>query len=105
MRYRKYHLAVARRQKEGSRLHTPRDSMTSFQDLSSRALSTTTILSEVIYLVKLRPKKHVRHTVLRESNDVEHLTCDTVIGDVQPELPMLTAASELVNYSIKLLKF
>ncbi|KAH8293436.1 hypothetical protein KR054_000500 [Drosophila jambulina] len=77
VRYRKYHLAVARRQDEGSRLHTPRASLSSLQGPPSRAMSTTTLLSEVIYLVKMRPKHHLRHSILRESVDAENLTSET----------------------------
>ncbi|XP_044317508.1 uncharacterized protein LOC108040179 [Drosophila rhopaloa] len=77
VRYRKYHLAVARRQDEGSRLHTPRASLSSLQGPPSRAMSTTTLLSEVIYMVKMRPKHHLRHSILRESVDAENLTSET----------------------------
>ncbi|XP_017012450.2 uncharacterized protein gogo [Drosophila takahashii] len=77
VRYRKYHLAVARRQDEGSRLHTPRASLSSLQGPPSRAMSTTTLLSEVIYMVKMRPKHHLRHSILRESVDAENLTGET----------------------------
>ncbi|XP_002040631.2 uncharacterized protein LOC6616267 [Drosophila sechellia] len=77
VRYRKYHLAVARRQDEGSRLHTPRASLSSLQGPPSRAMSTTTLLSEVIYMVKMRPKHHLRHSILRESVDAENLTNET----------------------------
>ncbi|EDW44184.1 GM22234 [Drosophila sechellia] len=74
VRYRKYHLAVARRQDEGSRLHTPRASLSCLQGPPSRAMSTTTLLSEVIYMVKMRPKHHLRHSILPESVDAENLT-------------------------------
>ncbi|XP_068142913.1 uncharacterized protein gogo [Drosophila tropicalis] len=77
VRYRKYHLAVARRQDEGSRLHTPRASLSSLQGPPSRAMSTTTLLSEVIYLVKMRPKHQLRHSILRESVDAENLAHET----------------------------
>ncbi|EDW70471.2 uncharacterized protein gogo [Drosophila virilis] len=77
VRYRKYHLAVARRQDEGSQLHTPRASLSSLHGPPSRALSTTTLLSEVIYLVKLRPKRQLRHSILRESADVENVSHET----------------------------
>lgn len=36
-------------------------------------MSTTTLLSEVISMVKLRPKPSVRHARLRESVDVDNL--------------------------------
>ncbi|KAH8371207.1 hypothetical protein KR093_006540 [Drosophila rubida] len=81
VRYRKYHLAVARRQDEGSHLHTPRASLSSLHGPPSRAISTTTLLSEVIYLVKMRPKRQLRHSILRESADVEHATDETEFKD------------------------
>ncbi|XP_026845413.1 uncharacterized protein LOC6596040 [Drosophila persimilis] len=109
VRYRKYHLAVALRQDEGSRLHTPRASLSSLHGPPSRATSTTTLLSEVIYLVKMRPKHHLRHSILRESVDAENLNLETefkdsdangllVKGDPIPELgssaSMLTLRNE-----------
>lgn len=61
--------------------HTPRASLASINAARilseserppSRALSTTTLISEVISLVKLRPRGHkVKHSRLRESVDVE----------------------------------
>lgn len=81
VRYRKYHLAVARRQDEGSNLHTPRASLSSLHGPPSRAISTTTLLSEVIYLVKMRPKHQLRHSILRESADVENVTLETEFKD------------------------
>ncbi|KAH8259201.1 hypothetical protein KR026_000721 [Drosophila bipectinata] len=94
VRYRKYHLAVARRQDEGSRLHTPRASLTSLQGPPSRAMSTTTLLSEVIYLVKMRPKHHLRHSILRESVDAENLTSETEFKDTDPQA-MLAKCDEM----------
>ncbi|XP_053953256.1 uncharacterized protein LOC128860053 [Anastrepha ludens] len=85
VRYRKYHLAVARRRDEGSRLHTPRASMSSLHDPPSRAISTTTLLSEVIYLVKMRPKHQLRHSILRESVDAENLAHETEFNDPEEE--------------------
>ncbi|XP_036326981.1 uncharacterized protein LOC118739644 isoform X2 [Rhagoletis pomonella] len=85
VRYRKYHLAVARRRDEGSRLHTPRASMSSLHGPPSRAISTTTLLSEVIYLVKMRPKHQLRHSILRESVDAENLARDTEFNDPEEE--------------------
>lgn len=85
VRYRKYHLAVARRRDEGSRLHTPRASMSSLQGPPSRAISTTTLLSEVIYLVKMRPKHQLRHSILRESVDAENLAHETEFNDPEEE--------------------
>ncbi|XP_067647542.1 uncharacterized protein gogo isoform X2 [Eurosta solidaginis] len=85
VRYRKYHLAVARRRDEGSRLHTPRASMSSLHGPPSRAISTTTLLSEVIYLVKMRPKHQLRHSILRESIDAENLARETDFNDPEEE--------------------
>lgn len=61
--------------------HTPRASLASINAARilcesecppSRAMSTTTLISEVISLVKLRPRGHrVKHSRLRESVDVE----------------------------------
>ncbi|KAH8303561.1 hypothetical protein KR018_003270 [Drosophila ironensis] len=90
VRYRKYHLAVARRQDEGSRLHTPRASLSSLQGPPSRAMSTTTLLSEVIYLVKMRPKHQLRHSILRESVDAENLTLETEFKDTDPQAMLAT---------------
>ncbi|BFF98331.1 uncharacterized protein DMAD_06516 [Drosophila madeirensis] len=84
VRYRKYHLAVALRQDEGSRLHTPRASLSSLHGPPSRATSTTTLLSEVIYLVKMRPKHHLRHSILRESVDAENMNLETEFKDSCP---------------------
>ncbi|XP_075162735.1 thrombospondin-1 like protein golden goal [Haematobia irritans] len=81
VRYRKYHLAIARRRDEGSRLHTPCASMTSLQSPPSRAMSTTTLISEVIYMVKMRPKHQLRHSILRESVDAENLAKETEMND------------------------
>ncbi|XP_034483174.1 uncharacterized protein LOC117788497 [Drosophila innubila] len=89
VRYRKYHLAVARRQDEGSHLHTPRASLSSLHDPPSRAISTTTLLSEVIYLVKMRPKRQLRHSILRESADVENVTNETEFKDADPREQMV----------------
>lgn len=54
-----------------SPIHTPRASLGSFPtgQLASRASSTSTLLSEVAYLVKFRPKHipTVKHSRLRES--------------------------------------
>lgn len=89
VRYRKYHLAVARRQDEGSHLHTPRESLSSLHGPPSRAISTTTLLSEVIYLVKMRPKHQLRHSILRESADVENVTHETEFKDVDSREQMV----------------
>lgn len=89
VRYRKYHLAIARRRDEGSRLHTPHASMTSLQSPPSRAVSTTTLISEVIYMVKMRPKHQLRHSILRESIDAENLARETEINETNVKEPMV----------------
>ncbi|KAM8707766.1 hypothetical protein ACLKA7_014839 [Drosophila subpalustris] len=89
VRYRMYHLAVARRQDEGSHLHTPRASLSSLHGPPSRAISTTTLLSEVIYLVKMRPKRQLRHSILRESADVENVTNETEFKDADSREQMV----------------
>ncbi|KAL9912074.1 thrombospondin-1 like protein golden goal isoform 2-T9 [Glossina fuscipes fuscipes] len=94
LRYRKYHLAVARSRDEGSRLHTPRASMSSLQGPPSRALSTTTLISEVIYMVKMRPKRHLRHSILRESIDAENLARETELNDSRVKESMVNCVEE-----------
>lgn len=87
LRYRKYHLTISQNDTDSSPLHTPRGSVGSLQmqpSPPSRALSTTTLLSEVIYLVKLRTKtNNVKHSILRESVDAEAaiLTKETKFND------------------------
>lgn len=87
LRYRKYHLTISQNDADSSPLHTPRGSIGSLQiqpSPPSRALSTTTLLSEVIYLVKLRTKtNNVKHSILRESVDAEAaiLTKETKFND------------------------
>lgn len=59
-----------------SPVHTPRTSMGSIAagQLPSRAVSTSTLLSEVVSLVKIRPRgRWMKHTRLRESVDGEAL--------------------------------
>lgn len=56
--------------------HTPRASFSSIQQrAASRAGSTSTLLSEVVSLVKLRPRigRRMKHSRLRESVDGEAL--------------------------------
>lgn len=76
VRYRKYHLTENRGEPD-SPAHTPRASLGSLAigQLSSRAVSTSTLLSEVVSLVKLRPRgaRRVKHSRLRESVDGEAL--------------------------------
>ena len=53
--------------------HTPRSSL---GEIATRASSTSTLLSEVVSLVKLRPRggiKKLKHSRLRESIDGEAL--------------------------------
>lgn len=72
IRYRKYQLTGSRGEPD-SPAHTPRASITSLT-IPSRAVSTSTLLSEVVSLVKLRPKAHrMKHSRLRESVDGEAL--------------------------------
>ncbi|XP_061393750.1 uncharacterized protein LOC133329276, partial [Musca vetustissima] len=89
VRYRKYHLAIAKRRDEGSRLHTPSASMNSLASPPSRAISTTTLISEVIYMVKMRPKHQLRHSILRESVDAENLARETEMKESDP-LPLFS---------------
>lgn len=75
-RYRKYQLAESMGEAD-SPAHTPRASMGSLAmgQLSSRAASTSTLISEVVSLVKIRPRstRKMRHSLLRESIDGEAL--------------------------------
>ena len=86
MRYRKYHLAIAKREDESSRLHTPRASLTSLHNPPSRAMSTTTLISEVIYMVKMRPKHQLRHSILRESIDAENLAKESEFNSAEAKI-------------------
>lgn len=72
-RYRKYQLAESIGEPD-SPAHTPRASLSSVAvgHLSSRAASTSTLLSEVVSLVKIRPRgRWMKHSRLRESVDGE----------------------------------
>lgn len=71
-RYRKYQLAENLGEPD-SPAHTPRASLASIQlgQLASRAASTSTLLSEVVSLVKFRPRDRMKHSRLRESIDCE----------------------------------
>lgn len=74
-RYRKYQLAESAGEPD-SPAHTPRASMGSIAvgQLHSRAISTSTLLSEVVSLVKIRPRgRWMKHARLRESVDGEAL--------------------------------
>lgn len=74
-RYRKYQL-TANAGEPDSPAHTPRASMGSVAigQLDSRAGSTSTLISEVVSMVKLRPRgQWLRHSRLRESVDGEAL--------------------------------
>ncbi|GAB0092724.1 hypothetical protein DMENIID0001_077550 [Sergentomyia squamirostris] len=75
-RYRKYQLAESKGEPD-SPAHTPRTSRGSLagNEPPSRAISTTTLLSEVISLVKFRPGgRKVKHSRLRENTDTDTLT-------------------------------
>lgn len=74
-RYRKYQLAESAGESD-SPAHTPRTSMGSIVtgQLPSRAVSTATLLSEVVSFVKIRPRgRWMKHSRLRESVDAEAL--------------------------------
>lgn len=77
-RYRKYQLAESMNEAD-SPAHTPRASLSSLAagQLSSRAASTSTLISEVVSLVRIRPRgtRKLRHSLLRESIDGEALEC------------------------------
>ncbi|XP_055373377.1 uncharacterized protein LOC129606828 isoform X2 [Condylostylus longicornis] len=75
LRYRKYHLAMSKSDQD-SPIHTPRASIGSLHHPPSRAISTSTLISDVIYLVKVRPKNKVKHKILRESIDIDAITVD-----------------------------
>lgn len=75
IRYRKYRL-TASAGGSGSPAHTPRASLGSIAvgQLNSRASSTSTLISEVVSMVKIRPRgRWLRHARLRESIDGEAL--------------------------------
>lgn len=75
-RYRKYQLAESAGEPD-SPAHTPRTSMGSIPlgQVPSRAVSTSTLLSEVVSFVKIRPRGRwmKKHSRLRESVDAEAL--------------------------------
>ncbi|XP_055904948.1 uncharacterized protein LOC129940590 [Eupeodes corollae] len=95
VRYRKYHLAISERHDHTSPIHTPMTSMGSLHNPPSRAVSTTTLLSEVIYMVKIRPKRQLRHSILRESIDAENLAKETEMNDTE----LLTKCDEMGSNS------
>ncbi|XP_059614822.1 uncharacterized protein LOC132260580 [Phlebotomus argentipes] len=76
-RYRKYQLAENKGEPD-SPAHTPRTSLGSLAGNGppSRAISTTTLLSDVISLVKFRPgsRRRMKHSRLRENTDTDTLT-------------------------------
>lgn len=75
IRYRKYQLAESAGEAD-SPAHTPRASIGSIAigQLNSRAASTSTLISEVVSMVKIRPRgQWTRHSRLRESVDGEAL--------------------------------
>lgn len=70
-RYHRYQLAKSKEEAE-SPLNTPRGSTVSIShhptNGSMRATSTSTLISEIVTLVKMKPKKSsIRHQKLRES--------------------------------------
>lgn len=87
VRYRKYQLAESRGEPD-SPAHTPHASMGSLVvgQLTSRAVSTSTLLSEVVSFVKLRPRprghgnRRLKHSLLRESVDGEALEAAKMNG-------------------------
>lgn len=84
-RYRKYQLAESAGEPD-SPAHTPRTSMGSIAagQLPSRAVSTSTLLSEVVSLVKIRPRgRWMKHSRLRESVDGEALEVALQNGKVR----------------------
>lgn len=68
-RYRKYQLAAALGEPD-SPAQTPRASLGSLL-VPGRAISTSTLVSDVISLVKLRARPTAKHSRLRESVDPE----------------------------------
>lgn len=70
-RYRKYQLAAALGELD-SPAQTPRASLGSLL-VPGRAMSTSTLVSDVISLVKLRPRPVTKHARLRESVDADTL--------------------------------
>lgn len=82
-RYHRYQLAKSKEEAE-SPLNTPRGSTTSIapnHHANLRATSTSTLMSEVVTLVKLKPKSSsIKHQKLRESvvsQDFEK-DCDSI---------------------------
>lgn len=88
-RYHRYQLAKSK--EEGSPLNTPRGSTSSISQNppngNMRATSTSTLMSEVVTLVKLKPKtSSIQHTKLRESVvsqdfETDHLNDSDSIGN------------------------
>jgi hypothetical protein len=88
-RYHKYQLAESMGEPD-SPINTPRGSVGSLL-VPSRAQSTTTLISDVISLVKFRPRRHNKHSRLRESVDAELLEKG---GGVATESDSSTAQKE-----------
>lgn len=90
-RYRKYQLAAALGEPD-SPAQTPRASLGSLL-VPGRAMSTSTLVSDVISLVKLRPRPTVtKHSRLRESVDPETFEEKCNSPDEQTD-PASTSAS------------
>lgn len=89
-RYRKYQLATAMGEPD-SPAQTPRASLGSLL-VPGRAISTSTLVSDVISLVKLRPRPIAKHSRLRESVDPEtfekcHSADEQTTGNASPVSP------------------
>lgn len=68
----RYHRYQKTSREPDSPSHTPTPSHP-----ASRAMSTTTLISEVISMVKIRPRQSLKHARLRESVDGEALDQDS----------------------------
>ncbi|XP_062715527.1 uncharacterized protein LOC109414177, partial [Aedes albopictus] len=98
-RYRKYELATSRMEPD-SPAHTlfgSAVSLSNTQQPRSRAMSTTTLISEIVSYVKLRPKKGtVKHDRLRESVEYSIENYD-VPSDGSTELSGKAVSTEKVD--------
>lgn len=98
-RYRKYELATSRMEPD-SPAHTlfgSAVSLSNAQQPRSRAMSTTTLISEIVSYVKLRPKKgSVKHDRLRESVEYSIENFD-VPSDGSTELSGKALSTEKVD--------
>lgn len=102
-RYRKYQLAESVGEPD-SPAHTPRTSMDGSIPLGqvpSRAVSTSTLLSEVVSFVKIRPRGRwmKKHSRLRESVDAEALENVLQAKKEQRYIIMTKKKTEKKNYS------